>query len=211
MVRPLAWTAPDVPALWDIDDAFLCGDKLLIAPVVEPGATDRRVTLPPGTWYEFWSNECHEGGGRIKQYGSLEIMPLLVRGGTVLTMGAIGPSVEQRKDKFLRLNVYPPGQPGQATTELYEDAGTGVAYQHGEQRLSRFVLNQTDSNITIAWNKVGAYEPPYEHIALTVCGLKRVPQAIKADGKKCAILESDPVQHTVLLEVPVFEELEIIL
>ena len=211
MVRPLAWAAPDVPALWDVDDAFLCGDKLLIAPVMEPGAAERWVTLPPGTWYEFWSNEYHEGGGRIAQFGSLEIMPLLVRGGTVLTMGEIGASVEQREDKFLRLNVYPLGQPGEATTELYEDAGTGLAYQRGEQRLSRFVLRQSDTGITIEWDREGAYEPPYEHIALAICGLRRVPKAIRADGKACTVLQTDPVLHTVLLGVPIFEELEIIL
>jgi hypothetical protein len=138
-------------------------------------------------------------------------VPLLVRGGTVLTMGEIGASVEQRKDKFLRLNVYPLGQPGEATTELYEDAGAGLAYQHGEQRLSRFVLRQKETNIGIAWEREGAYEPPYEHIALTLCGLKRVPKAIRADGKACTILQTDPVLHTVLLGVPIFEELEIIL
>jgi alpha-glucosidase len=169
------------------------------------------VTLPAGTWYEFWSNERHQGGGRIVQFGSLEVMPLLVRGGTVLTMGEIGASVEQRKEKFLRLNVYPLGQPGEATTELYEDAGTGLAYQHGEQRLSRFVLRQSDTGITITWERDGAYEPPYEHIALTVCGLARVPKAIRADGRARTILQTDPVLRTVRLGVPLFEKLEIIL
>ncbi|MBN1248563.1 MAG: alpha-glucosidase, partial [Anaerolineae bacterium] len=214
MVRPLAWEAPDSDALWDVDDAFLCGDKLLVAPMLGPGATNRDVFLPPGTWYEFWTNRRHTSDGainKIEPFGSLEVMPLFVKAGTVLAMGEIGPSVEQRKDKFLRLNLYPLGGTGGAITELYEDAGTGMAYQYGEQRLSRFILHQTDTTISVTWEKSGAFVPPYEHIALTLCGLRRAPQTVKADGQSYAVLQADPVQHSAILGVPIFEELEIIL
>ena len=73
------------------------------------------------------------------------------------------------------------------------------------------MLRQSDTGITITWERDGAYEPPYEDIALTVCGLARVPKAIRADGRACTILQTDPVLHTVLLGVRLFEELEIIL
>lgn len=214
MVRPLAWAAPQAAILWDVDDAFLCGDKLLIAPMLAPGAAEREVVLPPGTWYDFWTNRQHHTDGDVAtviQLAPLEIMPLFVQGGTVLTLGESGPSVEQRKDKFLRLNVYPLAGAGEATTELYEDAGTGLAYQRGERRLSQFQLYQTEDAIKIRWEKVGAYTPPYEHIALTICGLKRVPKEVRADGEAYAILQADPVQHSAILGVPIFEELEILL
>lgn len=211
VVRPLMWGTQGTSevGLWDVDDAFLCGDKLLVAPALEPGLDRRDVVLPPGAWYDFWTNARHSGPSTLQAMASLEMMPLLVREGTVLTMGEFGPCVEKRKRKFLRLNVYPLAAPGTAVSELYEDAGSGIAYQEGDQRVSRFVVKQDAETLSVTWEKAGPYEPPYEHLALTVCGLRRVPREISADGETFGILQSDLVKRSVLLGVPVFDQLDI--
>ncbi len=51
-VRPVWWQHPRDRALRDCEDAFLLGDALLIAPVLEPGVRSRAVRLPPGRWYD---------------------------------------------------------------------------------------------------------------------------------------------------------------
>ena len=48
LARPLFWPDGADPALWDVDDAFLLGDHLLVAPVIAEGATERTVRLPAG-------------------------------------------------------------------------------------------------------------------------------------------------------------------
>jgi alpha-glucosidase len=211
MVRPLWWHEPENAALWDIDDAFLCGDALLVAPVGTPGAAARDVTLPSGGWYDFWTRRLRRGGETFEQVAPLESMPLFVRAGSVLTLGEHGPNVEQRLQKFLRLDVYPLPEPGKAVTELYEDAGTGHAYRAGERRLSRFTLKRESGRVIVHWEREGAYTPPYEHVALTLNGLKRTPQAVRADDHPFPVVTSDPVRHTALLGVPLFERLDIIL
>ncbi|MGC9348934.1 MAG: TIM-barrel domain-containing protein [Anaerolineae bacterium] len=211
MVRPLAWADPTAVALWDVDDAFLCGDSLLIAPILEAGAEKRNVVLPPGTWYEFWTHQALRGGHVADAFAPLESMPLYVREGTVLTMGEIGASVEQRKDKFLRLGVYPLSAPGQAVSELYEDAGEGMDYLEGDQRLSRFVMERDGETLSIDWLREGAYTPPYEHIELTINGLRRAPRAIEVDGEAYNVVTADPVRRTVLLGIPLFDRLRIAL
>ncbi len=208
VVRPLWWDAAPGSAP-DADDAFLCGDALLIAPICAPGATTRNVPLPPGTWYDFWTNRAHNGA--VAAYAPLETLPLFVRAGTVLPMGEFGPSVEQRLQKFLRLGVYPLPAPGEAVSELYEDAGEGFDYQRGDYRLNRFILQQTEGRIVIVWEKAGAYEPPYEHIELTLNGLKRAPQSVTADGIPYTILMSDPMRRSAVLAVQPFDTLEITL
>ncbi|MGC9520765.1 MAG: TIM-barrel domain-containing protein [Anaerolineae bacterium] len=209
MVRPLAWFNPADPSLWDIDDAFLCGDSLLVAPVMAPGASRRPVQLPPGTWYDFWTNRPYTGESLVDQYAPLETMPLFVRAGTVLTMGETGPSVEGRRQKFLRLSLYLPREPGETVTELYEDAGSGLGYREGAFRLSRFRLRREGERVTLTWEAEGAYDPPYEHIELTINGLDRVPRAVRADGDAYAVVQADSVRRTVLLGVPRFEALDI--
>ncbi len=208
MVRPLWWEHLDEDLL-AVEDAFLCGDALLVSPVSRPGADSREVRLPPGAWYDYWTNRVRQGGTSFEQVAPLETMPLFVREGAVLPMGEVGPNTENRKEKFLRFNVYPLSEPGTASSELYEDAGSGRGYRQGESRVSRFDLTQTDETLTVTWHRDGPYEPPYEHVALTFQGLKRLPQEVEVDGEPSAVLQADPVRRTAVLSVPPFDTLTV--
>ena len=206
VVRPLGWLDK---SRWEVEDAFLCGDALLVAPVGEEGATSRPVTLPTGTWYDFWTNRRREGGAEFKQFAPLEILPLFVREGTVLPLGEVGSSVEQRPQKFLRLYLYPLSEDGESSSTLYEDAGTGLGYQEGEFRVSHFIMRRQADRLTISWEKSGSYEPPYEHIALTLQGVRRMPQELLVDGEVYAPVQNDPMRHSSMFGLPIFDRLEI--
>ncbi len=206
VLRPLGWLDD---ALWDVDDAFLCGDALLVAPVMEPGATTRKLTLPTGVWYEFWTNQRCRGGETLNAYAPLETTPLFIREGTTLPLGEIGPSVEQRPDRFLRLHVYPLVEDGEALSWLYEDAGEGFEYRQGAQRVSQFSMQRDGNRLTLTWEREGAFIPSYVHIALTLNGLRRAPQTVYADGESFPVVMTDPVQRLALLGVPPFSHLEI--
>ena len=213
VVRPLWWHSAGDAALWDVDDAFLCGDALLVTPVGEPGATTHAVTLPPGDWYNFWTNELHSVPSvqSVEVCAPLETIPLFVRAGTVLPMGEYGPSVEQRVQKFLQLGIYPLAEPGESANELYEDDGETLGYRHGESCLNHFALRQTKEKLTLTWTHEGRYEPPYEHIELTLHGLKRAPRAVLVDGEPYTVVATDPVRRTALLGVPPFGTLDVTL
>ncbi|MGW7415141.1 glycoside hydrolase family 31 protein [Streptomyces sp. NPDC054863] len=64
-VRPVWWGAPDDRSLRDCEDAFLLGDSLLVAPVLEPGSDRRAVRLPRGRWYDTVTGEAYEGPGQV--------------------------------------------------------------------------------------------------------------------------------------------------
>jgi alpha-glucosidase len=210
MVRPLWWKNLDEDLL-AVEDAFLCGDDLLVAPVGRPGAESRKVLLPPGAWFDYWTNRTRRGGTSYEQVAPLETMPLFVREGTVLPMGEEGPNTANRKDKFLRLSVYPLTAPGTASSELYEDAGSGRGYREGVNRVSRFDLTQSEEALTLTWTRDGPYTPPYEHVALTFQGLRRVPQTVVVDGETYPVLQADPVRRTAVLGVPPFKSLVVTL
>ncbi|WP_043263321.1 glycoside hydrolase family 31 protein [Streptomyces sp. CT34] len=90
-VRPLWWSAPRDRALRDCEDAFLLGDALLVAPVLEAGATRRAVRLPRGRWYDTATGQAHEGPGRVWVEAPLSRIPVLARAGAVLPVaGADG-------------------------------------------------------------------------------------------------------------------------
>ncbi|MEV8537134.1 TIM-barrel domain-containing protein [Streptomyces sp. NPDC051211] len=83
-VRPLWWGAPEDRTLRDCEDAFLLGDALLVAPVLECGSDRRAVRLPRGRWYETATGRAHEGPGQVLLDAPLDRIPVLARAGAVI-------------------------------------------------------------------------------------------------------------------------------
>jgi len=110
-------------------DEYLWGRDVLVAPVVEKGATNRRLYLPRGAWYDFWTDERMRGGREVDRPVDLATMPLYVRAGAVLPMGPVKQYADEPSDEPTTLVVYP-GVDG--TSTLYEDDGISFAHRRGE-------------------------------------------------------------------------------
>jgi alpha-D-xyloside xylohydrolase len=79
-MRPLFFDFPKDEACASLDDQFLFGPDLLVAPVLTAGARRREVYLPTGTtWTDAWSGQTFEGGQRIVAEAPLDRMPLYLR------------------------------------------------------------------------------------------------------------------------------------
>ena len=108
-----------------IDDEFMVGTELLAAPILRPAQSSRRVYLPEGTWYDFWTGKLIHSGD-IQVEAPLEMVPLYVRGGSILPMGPEMNYVGE-KTGALSFTIFPDAQ-GQARLSLYEDDGVSQAY-----------------------------------------------------------------------------------
>src|SRR5206468_2307721 len=83
-MRPLLLDYSNDEGTYGTDDEFLFGSDLLVAPVLEEGATERGVYLPAGEWYDYWSGAHYSGGKGITAPVTLASLPLYVRGGAFL-------------------------------------------------------------------------------------------------------------------------------
>ena len=108
---------------------YLYGRDILVAPVVEKGATSRVLYLPHGTWYDFWTRERLEGGREISRAVDLETIPLYIRAGAVIPMGLVKQYTGEAIDGPLTLWVHP-GADG--AFSLYEDDGKTFDYRKHE-------------------------------------------------------------------------------
>jgi alpha-D-xyloside xylohydrolase len=127
-MRPLAMDyRTDVRAL-NIGDQYMYGPAFLVSPVTEPGATTRRLYLPQGKWYDFWSGTSTTGGNVIDAAAPLDRMPLYIRAGSILPMG---PELEwstQKPADPIEVRVYR-GADGDFT--IYEDENDTYNYEKG--------------------------------------------------------------------------------
>ncbi len=157
LVRPLFWDEPQEQVLWEVDDAFLVGDALLVAPVVEGGARERTVRLPRGGWYELDSDRLHTGACEVRLAAPLERIPVLVRAGSVLPM---------QEDGNLVLHVYRPAAEESGGGTLYSDTGDG----YGDRRLDHFRLQPVSGGYEFGWTAEGNFAWPYDTTLLHLHG-----------------------------------------
>jgi len=129
VIRALWLHYPDDPLAVALSDQYLYGRDILVAPVVEKGATNRTLYLPHGTWYDFWTHEKRDGGREITREVDLGTIPLYVRAGAVVSMGPIRQYTAEKIDEPLTLTVFP-GADG--TSFLYEDDGETFDFRKGE-------------------------------------------------------------------------------
>ena len=119
VARPLVYDHPEDPTTWHIDDEYLFGPDLLVAPMFEPRGR-RDVYLPARGWYDFWTDQRFEGGRWIKYDAQLETLPLFVRAGAVIPMGPELQYASERAWDPLSFEIFP-GSDGVTEMELADD------------------------------------------------------------------------------------------
>ncbi|MGC1413985.1 MAG: TIM-barrel domain-containing protein [Candidatus Acidiferrum sp.] len=129
IIRALWLHFPDDPKATACGDQYLWGKTMLVAPVVEKGAETRKVYLPAGGWYDFWTGEFLEGGGEISRRVDLETIPLYLRAGSILPLGPVKQFTGEKVDQPLSVSIYPRAD---ASFLLYEDDGSSFNYRKGE-------------------------------------------------------------------------------
>jgi len=130
---PLVLNYQDDASTYTLDDEFMIGNDLLVAPVVKPDVTRRLVYLPKGIWYDYWTNKKYEGGTMIAAEAPLETVPMFVRGGAIIPLGPQMNYVSEKPFDPLTFAIYP-DEKGSATATLYEDDGLSPAYKQGAFR-----------------------------------------------------------------------------
>jgi alpha-glucosidase/alpha-D-xyloside xylohydrolase len=129
VIRALWLHYPDDRTAVARGDEYLYGRDILVAPVVEKGATSRSLYLPRGAWHDFWTHERLEGGRDVVRKVDMETIPLYVRAGAILPMGPVKQYTDEPMEGPLTLWVHP-GANGDFS--LYEDDGKTFDYRKGD-------------------------------------------------------------------------------
>ena len=146
MMRALWLHHPDDPLAAGRGDQFFWGRDILVSPVVEKGATSRRLYLPRGTWVDYWTEARVSGGLEITRPVDLETIPLHVRAGAILPLGPVRQYVEEQVDGPLTLIVFP-GADG--ASSLYEDDGKSFEYRKGAFMRIAMVWRDADRRLSL--------------------------------------------------------------
>ncbi|MFI3322098.1 MAG: glycoside hydrolase family 31 protein [Rikenellaceae bacterium] len=146
MMSPLVYQYPDDKATWAIKDQFMLGESILVNPVIEYKARSRKLYLPKGEWYDYWTNELIEGGRWIEAKAELESLPLYVKAGSIIPMSEKVQHSSEQLGKPITLKIYPNKD---ADYTLYIDDTESYNYENGEYSEIEIKYNDANKNITI--------------------------------------------------------------
>jgi alpha-D-xyloside xylohydrolase len=144
-MRALWMDFPRDPKVATIGNEYMFGPDFLVAPVTHQGQTRKQVYLPAGTdWYDYWTNARLTGGQTITVDAPIDRIPVFVRAGSILPLGAVVPSTATPQ-AIRRIRVYPGRD---ADFDLYDDDGVSYDYQRSGGRITHLHWDDVAHSLT---------------------------------------------------------------
>ncbi len=136
MMRPLVYDYPEDVNVYNLEDEYLFGRKLLIAPIVEENQRQRIVYLPVGKWIDFWTGEEYNGGINIKYKADIGKIPVFIKNNTVIPLNLdsnfeLLSNVGNGLDHYQNLSFLITGEIGEYT--FNDDLGNQVSFDKDSQ------------------------------------------------------------------------------
>ncbi len=189
MLKPLVFLDQEDPETPFRQDEFGFGDHLLVCPIAQPGAKGRKVYLPKGNWFHYFTDTQFEGKQEIWIDAPLEEMPLFVKAGAVIPHFPVMQYVGEKTIETLTLHTY--FVEGEETSHLYEDHGDNFAYTQGIFSIKTYNVKGDTSGMTIEQFIHGDYNPSYKKCELVLHGIAAEKIRIGIKNGKQNVIDKD--------------------
>jgi alpha-glucosidase len=183
--RPLIFDHQHDHAARDLDDQYLFGPDLLVAPVLKPGTTARQVYLPGGAWYDWYTDDVLDGSRYVRAEVTMDRIPLYARGGAVIPMWpSAPPSAGGHHPATIELHVFVPVIDGTYHSTLQEDDGTTFAANSGNRFRTTFELVRSGQRVALRAEVEGNGYPEFARREFDVVIHGALPDNITVDGSE---------------------------
>ncbi|MBT2134960.1 DUF5110 domain-containing protein [Croceibacterium sp. LX-88] len=181
LMRPLVMDFASDRRVWNLDDEYLFGPALLVAPVSEFAARERKVYLPDGAdWFDAASGQRLAGGQEVVATAPRERMPLFVKAGSIVPLGRDVQWTGEDPQGPLTVHVFP-GADG--AFSLYEDQGEDLGYAREEFARIRFAWDDAARKLTIG-TRAGSFPG--------MAGIRRIGVVVHGDRQGGAVFDREP-------------------
>jgi len=208
IVKSLVLFDQDDHQTYDRNDEFIFGEKILVCPVMEPNAQGRRMYLPIGNWYDFWTDEFVKGGKEMRVEADIDSMPIFIKEGAIIPKYPVQQYVGEIQIDELTLDVY--YKKGKENSELYEDANDGYDYKKGRYSLRHFNLVGKKSQLIIQQHKSGKYITTYKTLKIKLHGVPFKISKIMIDNDVIAFEDIKVNGDNTIIVPKEFMELHIV-
>ncbi len=166
-------------------DEFVYGDKILVCPILEPNAKGRRMYIPRGNWYNFWTDEVVKGGREVWVDADIDSMPIFIKEGAIIPKYPVQQYVGEKKIDNVTLDVY--YKIGKEQSKLYDDAHDGYDYKKGRYSLRTFKFTGKDKEFILQQHKEGIFDAHYKNFTLNIHNIPFKITSIQIDNVEVSL------------------------
>lgn len=209
VLRPLVMQEQANHHTHSIQDLFTFGDKILVAPVSDPGAVTKQVYMPAGKWYNYWTHDLLEGGQEHTAEAPIDSMPIFVKAGSVIPESPLMQYVGEFEIDELMFQIYYSDY--EANSFYFEDHDDTFAFEQDIYLEKKYVVKGDTASMTITQSIEGLFTPRYETYDLKIIGLPFTPAKVYIDGKEyVGDLSFDELKRVRIKSHKNFKRIEII-
>ena len=198
IMRPLWYEFPNDKGTYLINDEYLVGKDVLVAPVVREGAETRGIYLPVGAdWIDWWTGERLESGKIHYLKTPIDRLPIFVRAGAIIPTQPTIQHTSETPNVDLTLNIVTGIAPDKTeTSEIFQDSGEGYGYRKNDFREIKLEYKKGILQINRAGNFNGQ---KIKYIELI--GVAANPKEIQVDGKPINNMQFDETRKRLRFEI----------
>lgn len=185
MLKPLVYYDQADTQTHYRNDEFVFGNQILVCPILEPNALGRRMYIPRGQWYNYWTNNLVTGGKEMWVDTKYDEIPVFVKAGSVIPKYPVQQYVGELEFDELTLDLY--YKEGKEKSVVYEDAQDGYDYKKGRYSFLSFQVTGKETELNIQLHKEGKYDTPYSKYKINLIGLPFKVKSIEIDNEEVAI------------------------
>ncbi|MEO9571417.1 MAG: glycoside hydrolase family 31 protein [Polaribacter sp.] len=166
-------------------DEFIYGEQILVCPIQEPNAKGRRMYIPRGKWYNFWTDDVVEGGKEMWVDADIDSMPIFIKEGAIIPKYPVQQYVGEKKFDEITLDLY--YKKGKEVSKLYDDAHDGYDYKKGRFSLRTFKLTGKKQELILQQHKTGDFNAKYSKFKIILHNLPFTITSIQIDNVEISL------------------------
>jgi alpha-glucosidase len=194
LMRALFLEYPDDNLTYKIDNEFLFGKEILVAPVVEKEVSNRQIYLPQGEWIDFKDGKTvYQGKQWITYNTPLDVIPIFVKRGSVIPQMPVMQYIGEHENYPVFFEIYPAAEGRSATFSLYEDDGESNDYKQDKYSKTnvKCFTSVASYDISLEQENKNGWRSESTHNVIIKMHLDKQPKAILIDSVKIKSVSYD--------------------
>jgi alpha-glucosidase len=208
MLKPLVYFDQEDIQTHYRNDEFIFGNQILVCPILEPNALGRRMYIPRGEWYNYWTNCFIKGGKEMWVDTKFDEIPVFIKAGAIIPKYPVQQYVGELEFDELTLDVY--YKEGKEKSVVYEDAQDGYDYKKGRFSFLSFQMTGKETELNIQLHKEGKYDTNYTKFKINFIGLPFEVKTVEIDNEEIVFDAANFKENQYLIVPKDFNVLHII-
>jgi alpha-glucosidase len=190
VIAPLPFHFKDDPTTFVINDEFMLGQSMLVAPVLDEGATGRWLYLPNGgDWIHERTDVRYAGGQWIWVDAAIDQIPVFLLEQAIIPRAPVAQSTAEQPLNRRSLDLYCDTQASQF--DLYEDDGMSLAHEQGDFLVSRIACTPGPVTTLGIERTQGTWQPPADRQWSMTLHRTAQPSSVRKGGVPLAFVGTE--------------------